>query len=356
MNTLYRKFDELNKYQLKNILKTTPNKDFTNLDILQFENIIKDDDISLGSSKIKSLKDQYLNLNEELKSNLMSKINSYSVDVKKRLDSDITSIQENHIKSSLCLPVICGVFAGCDHTYVLFFLGIPVQILIFTLINRRHDQYIYNVINFETKYSKILDILDHDKHHEKKIYEYEHLLTDHYKSRLGKMLSIIYCFISFIVLNISFIVIENKREKQALRFEIEQRKQEEINNEKYRKAHQERIDKSITTKLYHQTAPSNVSNILKNGLKPGHSGLAGAGIYFATNPLDTNHKARSLGTILRCDVKLGNIKRHRKGERWNDLSLFKTKNDSVLIDHTNGNEYVVYDPKQVIKCNVHRKH
>ena len=59
------------------------------------------------------------------------------------------------------------------------------------------------------------------------------------------------------------------------------------------------------TKLYHQTDLPTAKIILE--MKPGSRGLAGGGIYFATTPELTGHKAHKKGVILEVTVDLGRI-------------------------------------------------
>eukprot|EP00900_Chrysochromulina_parva_P019039 jgi/Chrpa1/27136/Chrysochromulina_OHIO_Genome00023875-RA len=51
-------------------------------------------------------------------------------------------------------------------------------------------------------------------------------------------------------------------------------------------------------RLYHQTDDATAKIILKEGMKPGNGGVAGGGIYFATTPELTGHKAHKKGVIL----------------------------------------------------------
>ena len=60
------------------------------------------------------------------------------------------------------------------------------------------------------------------------------------------------------------------------------------------------------SKLYHQTDPPTAEIILATQqMKPGNGGLAGGGIYFATTPELTAHKAHKRGVILEATVQLG---------------------------------------------------
>ena len=107
------------------------------------------------------------------------------------------------------------------------------------------------------------------------------------------------------------------------------------------------------SKLYHQTDPPTAEIILATQqMKPGNGGLAGGGIYFATTPELTAHKAHKSGVILEATVQLGKILVLDK-EGDPDMTLQKLKSmgyDSVCIQRavSSGQEYVVYDPEQVL--------
>jgi len=87
-------------------------------------------------------------------------------------------------------------------------------------------------------------------------------------------------------------------------------------------------------------------------MKPGIGGLAGGGIYFATTPELTGHKAHKNGVILEATVSLGKVLTlDATGDP--DMTLQKLKSmgfDSVCIARavSSGQEYVVYDPEQVL--------
>ena len=87
-------------------------------------------------------------------------------------------------------------------------------------------------------------------------------------------------------------------------------------------------------------------------MKPGSSGLAGGGIYFATSPEHTGHKAHKTGVILEATVALGKILTlDANGDPSMTLQKLKAKGfDSVCIARSvsSGQEYVVYDPVQVL--------
>ena len=106
------------------------------------------------------------------------------------------------------------------------------------------------------------------------------------------------------------------------------------------------------TKLYHQTDHPTARIILETQeMKPGSRGRAGCGIYFATTPELTGHKAHKNGVILEVTVDLGRI--HTLVKRDPTMTLQKLKSmgfDSVCIARavSSGQEYVVYDPRQVL--------
>eukprot|EP00035_Acanthoeca_spectabilis_P008450 m.154098 g.154098 ORF g.154098 m.154098 type:complete len:385 (+) comp14363_c0_seq6:135-1289(+) len=103
--------------------------------------------------------------------------------------------------------------------------------------------------------------------------------------------------------------------------------------------------------LYHQTSPEAAAAIVQSQtMRPGATGLAGAGIYFATNPTDTNHKAHQRGAVLCARVRLGRCKTIRpNGDGTLSLQTLQQQGfDSVMIPRNGGTEYVVYDPNQVV--------
>jgi len=117
-----------------------------------------------------------------------------------------------------------------------------------------------------------------------------------------------------------------------------------------------RLNNNIMT-LYHQTSYIAAGKILiSQKMIRGTNGLAGGGIYFATNKKDTYHKARQTGVILKCEVRLGNIKTVHPGfVNMNSISnecylkLLWEGYDSVLIPRSGGDEFVVYNSDQVVK-------
>lgn len=83
-------------------------------------------------------------------------------------------------------------------------------------------------------------------------------------------------------------------------------------------------------------------------MKPGSDGLVGSGIYFATNPNDTDHKCMRSGAILRCLVYVGRVKTvPPDGGDYTYESLQKEGFDSIMIPRYGGKEYVIFNPKQI---------
>jgi hypothetical protein len=110
------------------------------------------------------------------------------------------------------------------------------------------------------------------------------------------------------------------------------------------------------SKLYHQTDAETAEVILRTQrMKPGSGGLAGGGIYFATTPELTGHKAHKKGVILEATVALGKIHTlDAAGDPTMTLQKLKSMGfDSVCIARavSSGHEYVVYDPGQVQRIN-----
>ena len=112
----------------------------------------------------------------------------------------------------------------------------------------------------------------------------------------------------------------------------------------------------LGTYLYHQTDKKTADIIMKTQqMKPGSGGLAGGGIYFATTPELTGHKAHRHGVILEATVALGRIHTLEANGDPN-MTLQKLQSlgfDSVCIARqvSSGQEYVVYDPTQVLSIN-----
>ena len=107
------------------------------------------------------------------------------------------------------------------------------------------------------------------------------------------------------------------------------------------------------SKLYHLTDADTAEIILRTQrMQPGSSGLAGGGIYFATTAELTGHKAHKKGVILEATVALGKmLTLTAVGDPTMTLQKLKSMGfDSVCIARpvSSGQEYVVYDPGQVM--------
>lgn len=117
--------------------------------------------------------------------------------------------------------------------------------------------------------------------------------------------------------------------------------------------HKQADAKKYGTELYHQTDEATAAIILRSQeMKPGSKGLAGGGIYFATSEELTGHKAHAHGVILKAYVRLGKIHTlEADGDtRMSREKLTRMGFDSVVIARkvSSGQEYVVYDPAQVL--------
>lgn len=126
---------------------------------------------------------------------------------------------------------------------------------------------------------------------------------------------------------------------------------------------QARLEEGETVVCYHQLTRELADKVKAAGGKMirGQQGVAGAGIYFAHTPQETEWKARKRGVVLRCEVKVGAVKElPRHGDRKATFaSLVREGKDSVLIKRgicqrpgqglgkPSGNEIVVYSWDQV---------
>ena len=113
-------------------------------------------------------------------------------------------------------------------------------------------------------------------------------------------------------------------------------------------------------KGYHQTSQDSAVAILSSGtFRIGSKGSVGAGIYFAENRGDTNHKALSKGVILEVELFLGNpfhiqdyksesLTRKDFFRSFTSSILDKAGYDSVITDGwTSGREFCVFNTDQV---------
>jgi len=114
------------------------------------------------------------------------------------------------------------------------------------------------------------------------------------------------------------------------------------------------LRRGLVLTLYHQTSPDIADLILQEGFKPGHIGLCGGAIYFATDPLVTTSKSISPdshhGQILVARVDLG--KMLMLGPKC-DWTMTKEKldargYDSVVFNPINGNEYAIFDKRRIL--------
>jgi uridine kinase len=97
---------------------------------------------------------------------------------------------------------------------------------------------------------------------------------------------------------------------------------------------------------YHQTDLRSATLILSGRtMLPGTVGAAGPGIYFATSPLDTCHKAHRKGFLLEVSLNLGNS---MQMPHAGDASMTEAKGraagyDSITFLRNGGTEYVLWD-------------
>ena len=112
-------------------------------------------------------------------------------------------------------------------------------------------------------------------------------------------------------------------------------------------------DHKIFSHLYHQTSSSAADSIVKSQqFKAGSGGMAGPGMYFATNPYSTNRKAQQHGAILKADVYLGKSKTiSSNGDKsLNGQKVSQQGYNSVHIPRPGGfwgAEHVVYNSNQI---------
>lgn len=104
---------------------------------------------------------------------------------------------------------------------------------------------------------------------------------------------------------------------------------------------------------YHQTNRDGFRGIVQSHeMHRGSRGVAGGGIYFATDPEHTDHKMAVAdgGFLLKCQVLLGNVNEWRARQEDHDMTfskLMKLGYDSVHIPRPGGEEFVVYNSDQV---------
>ncbi len=103
--------------------------------------------------------------------------------------------------------------------------------------------------------------------------------------------------------------------------------------------------------LYHQTDRAAADSILRSQMfRMGSTGFAGAGIYFAMNPDDTEGKALHKGVTLEAKVFIGQSLNISDSDKGLTLAKIKARGnyDSVLIlGMRTGIECVIYDHAQI---------
>ena len=112
-------------------------------------------------------------------------------------------------------------------------------------------------------------------------------------------------------------------------------------------------DENRRLQLYHATDEESVKEIMKSCvMRPGTSGLNGAGIYFAETEQAAYHKANSgRGNYVRASVQVGISLVFGPGENDPQMTYWKLKKehgcDSVKSIPTSLPEYCVYNSYQV---------
>jgi hypothetical protein len=127
-----------------------------------------------------------------------------------------------------------------------------------------------------------------------------------------------------------------------------------LSDKQNNKAREKRLNSNKKI-LYHQTSDASAKIILSAPMQTllrGQSGLVDAGIYFATSPNDTMHKAQQKGVVLKCEVRLGHVRTIDKSQdntrtQMTFRSLFDRGYDSIKISGRSGIEHVVYSWDQV---------
>lgn len=110
--------------------------------------------------------------------------------------------------------------------------------------------------------------------------------------------------------------------------------------------------------LYHQTSPAACKMIVANGFHPGTQGWCGGGIYFATSAEATETKAigpeSHKGCILRARVDVGLVMYLHKtcDRKMTGQTCWGRGFDSVSFDPGDGQEYIVYDKRQVLEVKI----
>lgn len=110
-------------------------------------------------------------------------------------------------------------------------------------------------------------------------------------------------------------------------------------------------------RLYHQTSEEAADSIIAGQeVRLGSIGYAGAGIYFAVTPEDTDLKSHTKGIILVATVRLGKVFHLKHSDRELDGDkLLEDGHDSVYLKRPTGPEYVIYFPDQVGEIQKHER-
>lgn len=118
-----------------------------------------------------------------------------------------------------------------------------------------------------------------------------------------------------------------------------------------------------TMTLYHTTSRAAAKAIVATGFRPGHSGWCGGAIYFINYPYLPGSKyapgITQSGAILVAQVKMGRMATHfnkhcrgygGKG-KW---AARRTGHSSIRFNPGDGDEYIIWDPKQVVSVRVYQ--
>jgi hypothetical protein len=157
---------------------------------------------------------------------------------------------------------------------------------------------------------------------------------------------------------------QQMQQQMAMQQQMQQQQQQMQQQQQQMQQQQQQMQQQLAlsgTKLYHQTDSATANIIIQTQkMKPGSGGLAGGGIYFATTPELTSHKAHKKGVILEATVALGRIHTlEAAGDPTMTLQKLNSLGyNSVCIARavSSGQEYVVYDPKQVSAIRVAPSH
>ena len=142
----------------------------------------------------------------------------------------------------------------------------------------------------------------------------------------------------------------------------------------FKNSREKRLSKNLTIGVYHKAKSDIAAAILSTqSFLSGTIGTQGGGIYFATDPRSTHHKAIQLiksshppnasdGTLLYCHIKLGNIfMTSEEHTNMSDAKMQRNGHDSILYKRPLyrgeypgecGDEYVIYNLDQIIKGSI----